>query len=47
MSEIRRIISHTVSIRLIDQGLVPGKDFSVNSMGNLLVSGQVKSNVFT
>jgi hypothetical protein len=46
MREIRRIVSITVSIRLIDKGLVPGKDFSANSMGSLLLGGRVESNIF-
>ena len=46
MKEIRRIVSVTVGIRLIDKGLVPGKDFSANSMGSLLLSGRVECNIF-
>lgn len=44
IQEIRRIISVTVGMRLIDQGLIPGQDFSVNSMGNLLLNSKAKPN---
>jgi hypothetical protein len=38
MQEVRRLIATTVSKRLIDQGFVPGQDFSVNIHGRLLLT---------
>jgi hypothetical protein len=41
--EIRRITSVTVGKRLIGAGLQPGKDFSVDSLGRLLLNNQAKA----
>lgn len=43
MREIRRITSMTVCKRLIDQGLTPGGDFSVDATGSILLSDRAKA----
>jgi hypothetical protein len=46
MQEIEKIISTMFSKRLIDQGFVPGKDFSVGLTGNLMLSQRARLAVF-
>ncbi len=45
--EIRCITSITVYKRLIDRGLDPGQDFSMDAKGNILFSDRVKVTVFS
>ncbi|MBC7825244.1 MAG: hypothetical protein H7126_15520 [Candidatus Parcubacteria bacterium] len=47
MREIRKITSITVYKRLIDRGLEPGQDFSMDAEGNILFSDRVKVTVFS
>ncbi len=46
MQEIGKIISTMFSKRLIDQGFVPGKDFSVGLTGNLMLNQRARLAVF-
>lgn len=43
--EIRRLMSLTLSKRLISNGMEPGRDFSVDSSGRLLLSAVAQSAV--
>lgn len=47
MREIRKITSITVYKRLIDRGLDPGQDFSVDAKGNILFTDRAKTTVFS
>ncbi len=47
MREIRRITSITVYKRLIDRGLDPGQDFSVDAKGNVLFTDRAKTTAFS
>ncbi len=47
MREIRRITSITVYKRLIDRGLDPGQDFSVDAKGNILFNDRAKTTVLS
>ncbi|PSB20300.1 hypothetical protein C7B65_07590 [Phormidesmis priestleyi ULC007] len=47
MREIRRITSITVYKRLIDRGLDPGQDFSVDAKGNILFTDRAKTTAFS
>ena len=46
MREIRRITSITVYKRLIDRGLNPGQDFSMDAKGNILFTDRAKTTAF-
>lgn len=43
MQEVRSVISLTAYKRLIAKGLTPGKDFSVDSVGKLLLNHKAKA----
>jgi N-acetylglutamate synthase-like GNAT family acetyltransferase len=43
MHEVRNITTVSVCKRLIDEGLVPGQDFSVDSVGCLLLNEPARS----
>ena len=45
MHEIRRITAASVGKRLVNQGFQPGEDFSVDSMGRLLLSDRARASV--
>ena len=47
MREIRRITSIAVYKRLIDRGLDPGQDFSVDAKGNILFNDRAKTTVLS
>lgn len=47
MREIRRITSLTVYKRLIERGLDPGQDFSMDANGNILFIDRAKTIVFS
>lgn len=47
MREIRRITSITVYKSLIDRGLDPGQDFSMDAKGNILFTDRAKVTVFS
>ena len=47
MREIRRIASITVYKSLIDRGLDPGQDFSIDAKGNILLVDRAKTTVFS
>jgi N-acetylglutamate synthase-like GNAT family acetyltransferase len=47
MREIRNITTLSVCKRLIDQGLTPGQDFSVDSVGCLLLNAKAKEVVLS
>lgn len=44
---IRQIMSATVGKRLVDKGLAPGQDFSVDSAGKLLLNAKARAVVFS
>ncbi|KAM3105364.1 MULTISPECIES: hypothetical protein [unclassified Phormidesmis] len=46
MREIRRITSMTLYKRLIDKGLTPGNDFSMNEKGGVLLNDRAKLTLF-
>ena len=45
MQEIRRITSASVGKRLVNQGFQPGRDFSVDSVGRLLLTDRARASV--
>lgn len=45
--EIKRISSMTLGKRLVEKGMVPGQDFSLDSIGNLLLNAQARATVFS
>ncbi len=47
MREIRRITSITVFRSLIDRGLDPGQDFSMDAKGNILFTDRAQTAVFS
>ncbi|NJP10294.1 MAG: hypothetical protein HC866_13145 [Leptolyngbyaceae cyanobacterium RU_5_1] len=44
---IRQITSATIGKRLVDKGLAPGQDFSVDSAGKLLLNAKAMAVVFS
>lgn len=46
MREIRRMTTMCVYKRLIEQGLSPGEDFSMNDKGSVLLSDRAKTTLF-
>jgi hypothetical protein len=46
MREIRRITTITLYKHLIQQGLEPGEDFSVDAKGSVLLNDRAKTNLF-